>query len=71
MGKEAAKLLIVYAITGVIVLLAIPVLGKDKVVDILGGTSLEVIMMFAIIGIPLGIYAFVMELRGKGEENSE
>jgi hypothetical protein len=44
-------------------------LGKEKVMDILGGTSIEVIMIFAIIGIPFGIYAFVKELRDKGDEN--
>lgn len=71
MGKEATKLMIIYAITGVIVLISIPVLGKDKVMQILGGTSIEVIVMFAMIGIPLGIYAFIKELRGKDDENRE
>jgi len=63
--------MIIYAITGVIVLISIPVLGKDKVMQILGGTSIEVIVMFAMIGIPLGIYAFIKELRGKDDENRE
>ncbi len=71
MGKEATRLLIAYAITGLVVLLSIPVLGKEKVMEILGGTSIEVIVMFAMIGIPLGIYAFVKELRGKGNGSGE
>jgi len=67
MGQEIAKLIIVYAITGAVVLLSIPVLGKEKVIEILGGTSIEVIVMFGIIGVALGVYAFIQERRGKAE----
>jgi len=71
MGKGAVKLLMVYAITGVIVLVSISVLGKEKAMEILSGTSIEVIVMFAMIGIPLGIYAFVKELQGKADRSEE
>lgn len=71
MGKDAMKLAIIYAITGVIILISIPVLGKEKVMNILGGTSIEVILMFAMFGIPLGIYAIIIGLRAKGDDSDE
>jgi hypothetical protein len=60
---QSAKWLIVCASTGVIAFLAIPVLGTQKVIEILGDTSIEVVIMFAMIGGAYSIYAFITSIK--------
>ncbi len=66
---ELTKLAIVYAVTLLVIVAAIPILGWSKVTSIVGETAVYVLITMAVLSIPLLIGSYYYGKQSNGNDS--